>query len=683
VGVIAALLRITSRSEPSMQSLSDSVVAVLPFRVTGADPSVGYLSDGMVDLLAARLTGEGGPRAVDPRVAIGSYKRGLKAEQDQSDDAAMATARRLGAGQVIDGGIVGSPARLVLTASLREVASGKARAQTSVQGPADSLGALIDRLAAQLLLIGAGEADREDRSLASLPALRAYLDGQTSARQGRYEQAISSYQRALQVDSGFALAALGLLMASQWGAPNSDYHRGAQLAWAARGRLSQRDRTLLEAEVGPNYPIPSSDADLLAARERAVRVVPDRPESWYQLGDMYHHSGTLLGYEDAWDRATPALRHALELDSTFAGPLVHLTERAAGLGDTAALRRYGTLGLRSDSVGGTSEYFRLLMALGSNDSVVLKKFRAQFDQMKDRTLAWIVIVWPAYGWPVEDSRRAAEVWRSRASTREQRRNTLWLSYDLAMNTGRPQEALALTREWMDITDNPRDYLYTRILDGIYWDGDTSAAGEAAKQLVRWAAAPLAPAGQLRHHQFADVCVLEQWRLHLGDLRTTAQAISKLRTVRQPATEEEFVAFRCALMLEAWSATLRKSPDAPHRIAQLDSLLKTGPPGWYNTQQANLLASRLYEMQDNLPGALAAIRRRNMFANGPTAYLSAYLREEGRLSALIGDRTRAARAYQHYLALRTDPEPSLKPQVEEVRAELARISGESAGNGRAP
>ena len=323
------------------------------------------------------------------------------------------------------------------------------------------------------------------------------------------------------------------------------------------------------------------------------------------------------------------------------------------------------------------------MALGSSDSVVLKKFRAQFDRMKDRTLAWIVIVWPAYGWPVEDVRRAAEVWRSRASTREQRRNTLWLSYDLAMNAGRPQEALALTTEWADITDNPRDYLHTRIVDGIYWDGDSSAARDAAKQLVRWADAPLAPAGKLRDQHYADICVLEQWRLHQGDVRTTAQAIARLRSVHQPATEKEFVAFRCALMLEAWSATLRKSPEAPHRTAQLDSLLKTGPPGWFDTQHANLLASRLYEMQGNRPGALAAIRRRNIFANGPTAYLSAYLREEGRLSALIGDRIRAARAYQHYLALRADPEPSLKPQVEEVRAELAKISGESAGNGRAP
>ena len=54
-----------------------------------------------------------------------------------------------------------------------------------------------------------------------------------------------------------------------------------------------------------------------------------------------------------------------------------------------------------------------------------------------------------------------------------------------------------------------------------------------------------------------------------------------------------------------------------------------------------------------------------------------LREEGRLADLAGDREAAIEAYRHYLALRTDPEPSLQPQIEQVRAELARLVGENA------
>jgi hypothetical protein len=57
------------------------------------------------------------------------------------------------------------------------------------------------------------------------------------------------------------------------------------------------------------------------------------------------------------------------------------------------------------------------------------------------------------------------------------------------------------------------------------------------------------------------------------------------------------------------------------------------------------------------------------------YLTTFLQEEGRLAALTGDTAGAIRAYQHYLALRPNPEPEVKPEVERVRGELARLVGE--------
>ena len=48
------------RAAPVDPSLN--VVAIAPFRVSGADPSLHYLRDGMVDLLAAKVAGIGGLR---------------------------------------------------------------------------------------------------------------------------------------------------------------------------------------------------------------------------------------------------------------------------------------------------------------------------------------------------------------------------------------------------------------------------------------------------------------------------------------------------------------------------------------------------------------------------------------------------------------------------------------------
>lgn len=63
------------------------------------------------------------------------------------------------------------------------------------------------------------------------------------------------------------------------------------------------------------------------------------------------------------------------------------------------------------------------------------------------------------------------------------------------------------------------------------------------------------------------------------------------------------------------------------------------------------------------------------------FMSTFLHEEGRLSALTGDTVGAIRAYQHYLALRRDPEPALRPEVDRVRAELAALLSERAGRSR--
>jgi hypothetical protein len=87
---------------------------------------------------------------------------------------------------------------------------------------------------------------------------------------------------------------------------------------------------------------------------------------------------------------------------------------------------------------------------------------------------------------------------------------------------------------------------------------------------------------------------------------------------------------------------------------------------------NLEIARLRERQGDLRAALDAVRRRP-YAYHLSDYLAPHLREEGRLAALTGDTTAAIRAYRHYLALRTDPGPALRPAVEAVRAELAKLA----------
>ena len=90
--------------------------------------------------------------------------------------------------------------------------------------------------------------------------------------------------------------------------------------------------------------------------------------------------------------------------------------------------------------------------------------------------------------------------------------------------------------------------------------------------------------------------------------------------------------------------------------------------------ANLVIARLHEQQGDLTNALSAVRRR-LYHSGSVWYLSTFLRDEARLARLTGDRHGAIRAYQHYIALRSDPEPILEADVSAARVELAKLLAE--------
>jgi len=198
---------LSHRNREAAIVMNPRAVAVFPFRISGADPSLAYLGEGMVELLAVKLTGEGGLRAVDPSAVLSAWRR-VGGDQELDRTAALELARGLGASKAVHGSIVGSPTHLTLTAAL--LAGGSEDARISVEGPLDSLSNLIDRLTGSVLAGGTGTSSQlAELTTASLPALRAYLDGQSSYRRGSYGAAVRHFERALEIDSTFALAAWG------------------------------------------------------------------------------------------------------------------------------------------------------------------------------------------------------------------------------------------------------------------------------------------------------------------------------------------------------------------------------------------------------------------------------------------------------------------------------------------
>ena len=681
VVVVGGLLGVwTATRGEDATPVDPNLVAVLPFRVAGADPSLSYLSEGMIDLLAAKLTGEGGPRAADPRTVVAAWRRA--GGDDMGESEAAEVARGIGAGQLLLGSVVGSPTRVVLNASLvHSTGRSLVTAQSTVEGPTDSLPVLLDRLVGELLVQEAGVGGENVASLTteSLDALKAYIDGRAAYRRAQYEDAARHLSHAIGLDSGFVLAALALIETAGWYGPIADIDRVSVMAWEGRERLSPRDRMLLEARMGPAGPVPDAGVDQLAVRERAVAALPDQADAWYLVGDTYYHIGLLMGFEDAPQRAERAFHRAIALDSMFGGPFSHLLRLAIRRGDTAEARRLWAPFVKIDSTSVYSLELRWSVATLTGDDEMRRDALERFGSRLGAVGSTIDIA-QAHGQGIEDLDTLLVLARRLATTGNERSFVAFVARTRALNGGRPQDAQA--ERAVVPREQPVDV--RAILDALFWGGLRVPAEEAAAVADSLARAPLAPAGLGRLHQLNAACALALWCLAKGEASGVPSLVARLQTGIAAGDTGKLVgrAPTCTATVEAWLAVRSGRPDARRLVERLDSILLRVPgAGDYlfdgSPTYENLVLASLLEELGEPQRALGAVRRQPVQTGGGLNYLSTRLRQEGRLAALVGDRDGAIEAYSHYLTLRPNPEPEVQPEVEAVRAELARLVGEGS------
>jgi len=680
--VLAAGIGYLMRRPPGAATPNPRLVAILPFRVSGANPELAWLHEGLVDLLAIKLSGEGELRAAEPSAILSAWRRVAGAEgKDIAPVAALEVARRLGAGRVIDGSVVGTPAHLTVTASLLTTPDGRSTAHASVEGPVDSLATLVDRLTARLLSEEAGVHTSQVASLAStsLPATRAYLAGRAAFRKGDWDEAFRQFHQATLLDSTFVLAALEVVHASYYAASGGESReagRAKRLAQAGRERLGPGDQALLDV-----WAAPFATAPVLFQRwQTASKEYPDRAEIWYGLGDAYYHDGMFAGLVDPLRLAAGAFQRAWALDSASgtvsvspegSPMLTHMVEIAQVDGDTASVRRLVRLRLAADSTSSQGWYLRWHRAVTLGDSM-RRVFWADSQAMDPETFTLIYRFTASAGVATQDYQRAANLMIRQWEVGDPD-GAAFARHVFALNGGRPREA---TRVLPAVLSTAGVSFGLPIREALYWGGDTSAAVEAARRLAPHANGAISP-GEAGMEQLHSLCALATWRQARGEYHYAEAAVRRLRTAAVaglPADDSiavtQYTAL-CAALLDAVSATELKLPEAAAKLERADSAARSFIVG--QSLAANLVIARVAEAQGDLHLALRAVRRRagryNML---PTWYLSTFLREEGRLAALTGDTAGAIRAYQHYLALRPDPEPEVKPEVERVGAELAKL-----------
>ncbi|HVF39682.1 MAG TPA: hypothetical protein VM939_07255, partial [Gemmatimonadaceae bacterium] len=209
---------------------------------------------------------------------------------------------------------------------------------------------------------------------------------------------------------------------------------------------------------------------------------------------------------------------------------------------------------------------------------------------------------------------------------------------------------------------------------IFDDGERAVADSSARNLSRtWLRGGVRSQALdlVTRSGTSAMALVTLWHLNTGDTAQARASLAWLRGQRQVTQRDRVV----KVLPEMLIASRTRRADGAALRSLVDSVALQGCCS--SPDFVLPLLAQSYEASGDDAAALRVIRRGAWF--WPPRMLATLLREEGRLSAKLGDRTSAIRAYEHYLALRSDPEPSLQPERERIRAEVQMLKRGLAGN----
>jgi serine/threonine-protein kinase len=314
-------------------------IAVMPFSTNGQ--AVEGLGEGFVDLLAGNLDGVGPIRAIDPRSILREWRRRVEPGETFDVDDALAVGRSLKAGSVLTGSIVATGSTARLLAQLLDM-QGNQLATAQVDGPVDSVLVLADQLALGVLqgIWKSREplpsANSSGITSTSMPAIRAYLDGERYHRRGQWDSAQVAFERAVAADSTFALAWYKLANTMGWVGSYNDplAMQASRNAVRYSENLPARTRRILVAyEMFQQGNVASIDS-----MKGYTASFPDDADGWYLLGESQYHMR--LYRPMPTDALIAPFDRVLAIDSALAPAAIHPTEMAIAERDSVRVQRY-------------------------------------------------------------------------------------------------------------------------------------------------------------------------------------------------------------------------------------------------------------------------------------------------------------------------------------------------------
>ena len=675
-------------------TLDADLLAVAPFEVL--EPSLQVWREGMGDVLSRTLDGAGPIRTVSPSVVLRRWSG--RADRASAEE----LGRRTGAGLIVYGAVAPRGRDSVtLRAALLDRVGGMAKTDIEVSGEAARIGELADSLGIRALRVlspsrAIGSVRRTAIGSKSLPALKAFLQGEQFYRRGQWDSALTRYDQAIAADSTFALALAQMAWVLGWrpptaGAyrPQEEYRRRAILH---NHGLPPRDSLLIVADsfelAAEDMTEPEEYARMkfraVAAVEEVVRRYPEDPMAWYVLGEWRMWSG-----HEPWPLAGPpavsleTFARAITLDPGFGPAYEHMPALYLALGRPDEARRSAATYLALDSTSPNTSATRLMALLLDSSGTSRAEAERMLDTASVHTVWLAVFQQQLASWPdtaetaIRLLRRLGEPGRGAGGSAPWVLDSIswpkYLAHALAFR-GHLREAFAVNER---LLRQPSASPWSRWFDtfhdlsllGIVPDSLARATyGRSLESAAGWADEVYeAPPRHLRGLP---------WWLSRGDTVALARfAAVAARTGRAPPTPR--AALRARLLGETSVAFLDLARgDSIAAIRKLSSIPDTLclADGAGNCFHLNLTLARLLAArgEDRRAGALLDRWR---WSEGSTPSFVLATLELGRIAERLGDTRKAAECYGFVMATWRRADRELLPYVAEAREGLARLHAE--------
>ncbi len=324
--------------QPAVGSTSSAVeakpsMAVLYFENLTGDPELDWLRTGLTDMLVTDLSQLPDIRVLSTDRLYQILKDlGRLDERTTSFEVVQEVADRARVGTVLLGSYAKAGDTIRISVKVQEAESGEIVSTERVEGPAgDNLFTLVDDLSRGVrqrfelaeLDSPADDRDLRDISTDSLEAFRFYSEGVRLHNDGKYEEAIGLFEKAVEIDSGFAMALSKLSVAHGNLVQIAEADDYAERALEHRDRLTPRERYYVEATY---YNRRSEDvAKEIEAYENMLALDP------FDTAAL-NNQGLNLHQLERFEEAAINYERAIEAGTEFEGTYVNLAYVYADLG---------------------------------------------------------------------------------------------------------------------------------------------------------------------------------------------------------------------------------------------------------------------------------------------------------------------------------------------------------------